>query len=79
MRDWWYDRYIFKDLSTISYDLESQVTVLNMTIDNIIAATGFALAITHDLCDQSCARSTICPQFQFVAVAATDRDRGPVL
>ena len=33
-----------------------------MTID--LAATDFALAITHDLCDQSCVVSTICPRFQ---------------
>ena len=40
-----------------------------MTIDR--AATDFALAITHDLCDdQSCVRSTICPRFQNSSVVA---------
>ena len=41
--------------------------VLNMTID--IAATDFALAITHDLCDQSYVLSANCPRFQHFSVA----------
>ena len=39
-----------------------------MTID--LAATDFALAITHDLRDQSCVRSTICPRFRKESVVA---------
>ena len=39
-----------------------------MTID--LAATDFTSAITHDLCDQSCVRSTIYPGFPHVSVAA---------
>ena len=42
--------------------------VLNMTID--LGATDFALAITHELCDQSCDRFTICPRFHHFAVVA---------
>ena len=38
-----------------------------MTYD--LAATDFVLAITHDLCDQSYALSTICPRFQHFSVA----------
>ena len=34
-----------------------------------LAATGFALAITHDLCDQSYVLSTICQRFQHFSVA----------
>ena len=40
---------------------------LNMTYD--LAATDFALAITHDLCDQSYILSTICPRFRHFSVA----------
>ena len=42
--------------------------VLNMNID--LAATDFALPITHDLCDQSCVLCTSCPRFQHFSVAA---------
>ena len=38
-----------------------RLELLNMTTD--LAATDFALAITHDICDQSCVRSTICSRF----------------
>ena len=40
-----------------------------MIID--LAATDFAQAITHDLCDQSCVRFTICPRFQHFSVEAS--------
>ena len=56
-----------------SYDQSWQQTiwnrrleVLNMTID--FATTVFALAITHDLCDQSYVLSTICPRLQHFSV-----------
>ena len=45
-----------------------RLEVLNMTIDP--AATDFALAITHYLCDHSCVRFTICSRFQHFSVAA---------
>ena len=48
--------------------LES-LEVLSMTID--LVATDLPIAITHDLCDQSCVLSTICLRFQIVLVAAT--------
>ena len=44
-----------------------RLDVLNMTID--LATIDFALAITHDLCDQSYVISTICPRFQHFSVA----------
>ena len=44
-----------------------RLEVLNMTID--LATTDFALAITHDLYDQSYVLSTICPRFQHISVA----------
>ena len=44
-----------------------RLDVLNMTND--LATTDFALAITHDLCDQSYVLSTICLQFQHCSVA----------
>ena len=50
-------------------DVESQVTSLSMTI--VLVATDLLLAITHDLCDQSCVLYTICLRFQIVLVAAT--------
>ena len=39
-----------------------RLEVLNMTID--LVTTDFALVITHDLCDQSYVRSTICPRLR---------------
>ena len=36
--------------------------ILNMTI--VLATTDFAVAITHDLCDQSYVLSKMCPRFQ---------------
>ena len=45
-----------------------RLEVLNMTID--LATTDFALAINHDLCDQSYVLSTICPRFQHVSVSS---------
>ena len=41
--------------------------VLNMTID--LVATDLPLAITHDLCDQSCVLSTIGLRFQHFSIA----------
>ena len=47
--------------------LNSRLEVLNMTID--LATTDSAMAITHDLCDQSYVLNTICPRFQHFSVA----------
>ena len=44
-----------------------RLEVLNMTID--LATTDFALAITHDHCDQSYVLSTMCPRFQHFSFA----------
>ena len=44
-----------------------RLEVLNMTID--LAMNDFALAITHDLCDQSYFLFTIHPRFQHFSVA----------
>ena len=44
-----------------------RLEVFNMTIG--LAATDFALAITHDLCEQSYVLSTICLRFQDFSVA----------
>ena len=62
MHDWWYDhqRPICDHLRVWNRILH----VLNMTID--LAATDFPLAITRDLCDQSCVLSTICLRFHFL-------------
>lgn len=42
--------------------------VFIMTIN--LALTDFALAITHDLSDQLCAFSTICPRFKLFSIEA---------
>ena len=47
--------------------LNRRLEVLNMTID--LVTTAFALAIIHDLCDQSYVLSTTCPRFQHFSVA----------
>ena len=45
-----------------------RLEVLNITSE--LAATDFTLAITHDICDQSCVPSKICPSFQYFSVVA---------
>ena len=58
------DRTINRGTKTI---WNRRLEVLNMTID--LATTDVAIAITHDLCDQSYVLSTICPRFQNCSVA----------
>ena len=53
-----------------------RLDVLNMTIE--LATTDFALAINHDLCDQSYVLSTICPIFQPFSVAGRNPGVSPV-
>ena len=62
--NWWchHARLVVRSRKTYLRPLSiwnRRLEVLNTTID--LAATEFALAITHDLCDQSCVLFTICP------------------
>ena len=67
--DWWYEHAIGPTYPRPVTIWNRRLEVLNMTID--LAATDFALAMTHDLCDQWCVRFTIFPRFQHFSVAAT--------
>ena len=66
-----YDRSYDQNVATYdrSYDQSwhqsiwnRSLDILNMTI--VLATTDFAVAITHDLCDQSYVLSKMCPRFQ---------------
>ena len=73
IRNWWchHARLVVRSRKTYLRPLtilKSQgLEVLNMTID--LVTTHFALAITHDLCDQSYGLSTTCTRFQHFSVA----------
>ena len=69
---WWYHhaRLVVRPRKTYLQPLtiwNRRLDVLNLTID--LVTTDFALAITHELCDQSYVLSTTCQRFQIFSVA----------
>ena len=73
IHDWWchHARLVVRSRKTYLRPLtiwNRRLEVLNMTID--LVTTDFALAITHDLCNQSYVLSTICPRFRKKSVVA---------
>ena len=72
IHNWWchHARLVGRSLKTYLRPFtiwNRRLEVFNMTID--LAATGFTLAITQDLCDQSFVLSTIRPRLQHFSVA----------
>ena len=73
IHNWWCDhtRLVVRSRKTYCRQLtiwNGKLDVLNITID--LDATDFSLAITYDLCDQSCVRFSICPRFKHFSVSA---------